>query len=81
VVANRLELKHTGRDLIRHFPGRGQHNAAILIALASGAQNKVMGVESGDRNNASTEQLEKALEATADITDSLTASVRAKLKG
>jgi hypothetical protein len=40
-----------------------------------------MGVESGDRNNASTEQLEKALEATADITDSLTASVRAKLKG
>lgn len=81
VVSNRLDLKHTGRDLIRHFPGRGQHNAAILIALASGAQNRVMGVVSGDRDNASTEQLEKALEATADITDSLTASVRAKLKG
>lgn len=81
VVANRLDLKHTGRDLVRHFPGRGQHNAAILIALASGAQNKVMGVDSGDRSNASTEQLERALEVSADIADRLTASVRAKLKG
>lgn len=81
VVANRLSIKHAGRDLIRHFPGRGQHNAAILVALASGAQNKVMEIESGDRNNASIEQLEKALEATPDITDSLTALVRQKLRG
>ncbi len=81
VVANRLDLKHTGRNLVRHFPGRGQHNAAILIALASGAQNKVMEIESGDRENASIEQLERALEATADITDSLTASVRRKMGG
>lgn len=81
VVANRLDLKHTGSDLVRHFPGRGQHNAAILIALASGAQNKVMGIETGERDNASIEQLEKALEATADITDSLTASVRRKIGG
>lgn len=80
VVANRLNIKHAGRDLLRHFPGRGQHNAAILVALASGAQNKVMGIDSGDRNNASIEQLEKALEATPDITDSLTALVRQKLK-
>lgn len=80
VVANRLDIKHAGRDLLRHFPGRGQHNAAILVALASGAQNKVMGIDSGDRNNASIEQLEKALEATPDITDSLTALVRQKLK-
>jgi len=80
VVANRLNIKHAGRDLLRHFPGRGQHNAAILVALASGAQNKAMGIDSGDRNNASIEQLEKALEATPDITDSLTALVRQKLK-
>jgi DNA repair protein RadD len=80
VVCNRLRLRHAGRDLVRHFPGRGQHNAAILIALASAAQNKVMGIESGDRNNASIGQLEKALDATADITDSLTASIRAKTK-
>lgn len=80
VVANRLNIKHAGRDLLRHFPGRGQHNAAILVALASGAQNKVMGIDSGDRNNASIEQLEKALEVTPDITDSLTALVRQKLK-
>lgn len=80
VVVNRLDLKHAGRDLVRHFPGRGQHNVAILIALASGLQNKAMGIESGDRENASIEQLEKALEATADITDGLTASVRGKLE-
>lgn len=81
VVCNRLDLKHAGRDLIRHFPGRGQHNAAILIALASAAQNKVMGIDTGDRNNASIEQLENAHEATADITDRVTASIRAKIKG
>lgn len=80
VVANRLDLKHTGRDLIRYYPGRGQHNAAILIALASGAQNKVMEIESGERDNASIQQLEKALEATADITDSVTAAVRNKME-
>ena len=81
VVVNRLGLKHAHRDLVRHYPGRGQHNAAILIALASAAQNKLMGIDSGDRNNASIEQLERAHESTADITDSLTASVRAKMKG
>lgn len=78
-VANRLGLKHAGRDLLRHFPGRGQNNAAILITLANGAQNKIMGIEAGDRENASTEQLEKALEASADIVDSLTGSVKSKL--
>ena len=76
-----LVLKHAGRDLIRHFPGRGQNNAAILITLANGAQNRVMGIEAGERENASTEQLEKAMEASADIVDGLTTSVRNKLGG
>ena len=80
-VINRLDINRTGRELIRHFSGRGQHNTAILIALASGAQNKVMGIDAGEREKASTEQLEKALEATADIVDSLTALVRGKMEG
>jgi hypothetical protein len=62
-VVNRLELKHSGRDLLRFFPGRGDTNIAILIALALGQQNKAMGVPSGQRNDASVEQLETALAA------------------
>ena len=79
-VTNRLELKHGGRDLVRHFPGRGPMNTAILITLALGYQNKVMEVASGDRDNASADQFEKALEATPDIADALTAAVRGKLR-
>lgn len=80
VVCNRLDLRHVGQDLVRHYPGRGSHNAAVLIALASAAQNRVMGIESGDRENASMEQLEMAINASADITDSLTAAVRSKIR-
>lgn len=78
-IINRLKLKHAGRDLLRHFPGRGDTNAAILISLASGLQNKEMELPSGNRSEASPAQLETALAATADIADSLTAAIRQKL--
>ena len=78
-VINRLQLKHAGRDLFPYFPGRGDTNTAILIALASGLQNEQMVLPSGNRSEASLEQLEMALAATADIADSLTAAVRQKL--
>jgi len=79
VVINRLELRHAGRDLIAKYPGRGPHNAAILITLAQRAQNEVMGVGTGERENASIEQFEAALEASADIADRLTSAVKGKL--
>jgi hypothetical protein len=79
-VANRLELKHAACDLMRVFPSRGETNSAILISLASGFQNREMGVESGKRGEASAEQLEAAVAATADIADSLTAMVREKME-
>jgi DNA repair protein RadD len=78
-VANRLDLRHAARDLMRFLPGRGETNSAILISLASGFQNREMGLESGKRDEASAEQLETALAATADIADSLTAMVREKM--
>lgn len=80
-VLNRLELPHQGRDLIRYFPGKGPSNASILIALASGAQNKVMNVTSGERDNASIEQLEAALAASASIVDRLTIFIKQKMEG
>jgi DNA repair protein RadD len=79
VVINRLKLKHGGRDLVRHYPGRGPHNAAILITLAQKAQNERMGLDSGQRESASIEQFERAHADAADIADRLTGAVRAKL--
>lgn len=64
VVINRLGLKHGGRDLVPQYPGRGEHNAAILITLAQRAQNEVMGLEPGQRESASIEQFEAALKVT-----------------
>ena len=78
-VANRLELRHGGRDLMRYFPGRGDTNIAILITLASGLQNKEMELSGGRRDEASAAHFERALAAAPDIADSLTAAVRGKM--
>lgn len=78
-VINRLELKHMGKDLIKHFPGRGPHNAAILISLANGWINNEMGINAGERDTASIEQFEGGLAAVPDLTDSLTAHVKEKI--
>lgn len=77
-VINRLGLQHRGRELLRSFSG--DHNSEILIRLASSEQNKVMGVESGQRQFASIEQLESAINASPDIADKLSSLVREKMK-
>lgn len=77
-VMNRLDLQHRGRDLLRCFSG--SHNSEILIRLASAEQNKVMGVESGQRQSADVSQLQSALDASPDIVDRLSSLVRGKLK-
>ena len=76
-VVNRLQLGHRGRDLLRAFSG--DHNAEILIRLASAEQNKVMGVETGQRGSADIAQLEAAIDASADIADKLSSLVREKM--
>lgn len=77
-ILNRLSIPHRGQDLRQHFVGRGDTNTAILIILAQGCQNKIMGVPSGSRGDASLDQFEKAIEASADIVDTLTALVAEK---
>lgn len=77
-VMNRLSLQPRGRDLLRCFSGN--FNAEILIRLASSEQNKVMGVESGQRQSADIDQLEGAINASPDIADKLSSLVREKLK-
>jgi superfamily II DNA or RNA helicase len=79
-VVNRLKIKHMGKDLLRHFPGRGPHNVAILTSLANGWINSAMGIEAGKRDDASIEQFETGIAAVPDLTDSLTAHVKEKLK-
>jgi DNA repair protein RadD len=81
VVINRLGLKHPGRDLLKCYPGRGPSNAAILITLAQGVQNKRMGISAGERDDASIDQLQVALDASADIADQLTSIVRNTIEG
>lgn len=76
-VINRLGLQHRGRDLLRGFTG--DHNADVLIRMANAEQNKVMGIRSGERAEASTEQLESAINASADIADKLTSIIRGKI--
>jgi DNA repair protein RadD len=78
-VINRLNLAHSGGDLLRAFSGRGQNNVTILTALASAAQNTAMGIMGGRRDDASEHQLQTAIDASADIVDSLSALVRSKL--
>ncbi|MCY4284692.1 MAG: DEAD/DEAH box helicase family protein [Thiotrichales bacterium] len=77
IVLNRLELQHRGRDLLRAF--RGEHNTGIMIRLASAEQNKVMNLEAGERQNATIDQLQSAISASADIADRLTGLVRRAL--
>ena len=78
-VINRFGLQHRGRDLLRHFSG--DHNSAILIRLANAEQNKVMGVNSGERSSANIDQLKRTIDASPDIADKLSSLIREKLKG
>ena len=77
-VLNRLELPHRGRELCSCFSGN--FNAEIGIRLASAAQNRVMGLDSGQRRSADIDQLKSAVDASPGITDNLTSIVRGKLE-
>ena len=77
-VLNRIGLEHRGRDLLKAFSGN--FNAEIMIRLASAEQNKVMNVESGERQTAGIEQLQSAVDASPDIADKLSSLVREKLE-
>jgi len=79
-VINRLNLRHAGKDLVTKYPGRGPSNTAILIKLAFKAQNDIMKVGSGERDNASIEQFTIAHSASADIADRLTSAIKRKLE-
>ena len=77
-MLNRIGLQHRGRDLLKGFSGN--FNAEIMIRLASAEQNKVMNVESGERQSAGIEQLQRAVDASPDIADKLSGLVREKLE-
>ena len=76
VVINRVGLKHAGRDLVKHFPGIGDTNVVILVAVALRKQNAVMGVAKKERDDASLEQFRKALDSSDSIADDIEKEVR-----
>ena len=51
-----------------------------MIRLASAEQNKVMNMESGQRQSAGIEQLQRAVNSSPDIADKLSGLVREKLE-
>ena len=77
-VLNRIGLHHRGRDLLKCFSGN--FNAEIMIRLASSEQNRVMHLDSGQRQSADIEQLERAVGASPDIADKLSSLVRERLE-
>ncbi len=77
-VLSRLKLEPNARDFAR-FSG-GEHNSAFLVRLALDQQNKAMGLKSGARDSAHPDQLQKAIDESANIVDRLTALLREKLK-
>jgi DNA repair protein RadD len=78
-VINRTKLRHGGKELLRYF-GQAGNNVSVLIPLAMAAQNRRMKIESGGRDQASLEQFQSAIDASADIVDELTALVQTKMK-
>ena len=77
VVINRTGLKHTGKDIVKFFPGKGKYNVDVLVSVIGGKQNTVMGVASKERDNASLEQFRAALEAS----DQIAAELEEEIKG
>lgn len=78
-VINRCGFRHAGRDLVLKFPGKGDSNVVVVMALVSGWMNKQMDLDSGTRNEASVEQLEKGISLVADVVDVVTMAVKGKL--
>jgi len=77
---NRLSLKHAGKDLLRFYPGKGPNNLIIMIALVNGWLNKQMNLESGEREQASLEQLEIGISKVPDAVDAITNLVGTAIK-
>lgn len=75
---NRLGIPHRGKNLLKYF--QGNNNSEIVIRLASSEQNKIMGIQSGERQGANIEQLEKAIQSSPDIVDKLSALINGRIK-
>lgn len=80
-VINRLRLKHGGRRLAKFFPGNEGEDVIVVISLVNGWLNKQMGLETGQREQASLEQLELGLQRVPDAVDAVANVVDEKLKG
>jgi len=79
-VLNRLNLPFGGLKIGAAISTHaGKDNGVALIALAFSHQNRVMGVEGGGRDEATLEQIERAVQASADIVDRLHKFVSEKL--
>jgi superfamily II DNA or RNA helicase len=79
-VINRLKLKHGGRKLAPLFPGSDGPDVVVVISLVNGWINKQMDLGTGEREQASAEQLELGLERVPDAVDAIAKLVTLRLK-
>lgn len=80
-VVNRLSLKHGGRRLAQLFPGSDGADVVVVTRLVNGWLNKQMNLDTGEREQASAEQLELALERVPDAVDAISRLIGEKIKG
>jgi len=78
-VINRLNLKHGGRNLISVFPGKGDNNLIICIAIVNGWLNSIMKLGPGKREEASIQQLEKGVEEIPNSVDAVTFLIKEEI--
>lgn len=79
-VINRLGLKHGGRKLVPLFPGTDGSDVVVVTRLVNGWLNKQINLETGEREQASVEQLERAMERVPDSVDAVAKLVAEKLR-
>ncbi|HET8579442.1 MAG TPA: DEAD/DEAH box helicase family protein [Nitrospiraceae bacterium] len=79
-VINRLKLNHAGQRLAPLFPGSDGSDVVVVTRLVNGWLNKQMSLETGQREQASAEQLELGLEKAPDAVDALATLIGEKLK-
>jgi DNA repair protein RadD len=79
-IINRLKLKHGGRKLARLFPGNDGPDVVVVTRLVNGWINKQIDLETGEREQASAEQLELGLERVPEAVDAITKLIAEKSK-
>jgi len=79
-VMNRLNLHHNERQLARLFPGNDFPNVVVVTRLLNACINKAMNAATGEREQASIDQLEVGIESVVQEVDTVCKLISEKTK-